>query len=53
MTGLLSPFPLRGLTFKNRMVVSPMCQYSARAGVWWGTITWSTLADLPLAGFPP
>jgi len=32
MTGLLSTFALRGLTLKNRMVVSPMCQYSARGG---------------------
>ena len=30
---LLSPFTLRGLTLKNRVVVSPMCQYSALDGV--------------------
>lgn len=30
---LLSPFTLRGLTLKNRVVVSPMCQYSAIDGV--------------------
>ena len=33
MSQLLSPFTLRGVTFRNRLVVSPMCQYSARAGV--------------------
>lgn len=26
---LLSPFTLRGLTFRNRIVMSPMCQYCA------------------------
>jgi 2,4-dienoyl-CoA reductase-like NADH-dependent reductase (Old Yellow Enzyme family) len=30
---LLSPLTLRGLTLKNRVVVSPMCQYSAVDGV--------------------
>jgi 2,4-dienoyl-CoA reductase-like NADH-dependent reductase (Old Yellow Enzyme family) len=30
---LLSPITLRGLTLKNRVVVSPMCQYSAIDGV--------------------
>lgn len=30
---LFSPFTLRNLTLKNRLVVSPMCQYSARHGV--------------------
>ena len=29
---LLTPFTVRGLTLKNRIVVSPMCQYSAREG---------------------
>jgi 2,4-dienoyl-CoA reductase-like NADH-dependent reductase (Old Yellow Enzyme family) len=29
----LSPFTVRGLTLKNRVVVSPMCQYSAIDGV--------------------
>ncbi len=32
MTDLFSPLTLRGLTLKNRLVVSPMCQYSARNG---------------------
>lgn len=30
---LFSTFTLRDLTFKNRLTVSPMCQYSARHGV--------------------
>ncbi|MGZ3274434.1 MAG: NADH:flavin oxidoreductase/NADH oxidase [Caulobacteraceae bacterium] len=30
---LLSPFTVRGLTLKNRIVISPMCQYSAIDGV--------------------
>jgi 2,4-dienoyl-CoA reductase-like NADH-dependent reductase (Old Yellow Enzyme family) len=30
---LFSPFQLRELTFKNRLFVSPMCQYSATDGV--------------------
>ena len=30
---LLSPFAVRGLTLKNRIVISPMCQYSAIDGV--------------------
>ncbi len=29
---LFTPFGLRGLTLANRVVVSPMCQYSAREG---------------------
>lgn len=30
---LLSPLPLRGLTLRNRVVISPMCQYSAEEGM--------------------
>jgi anthraniloyl-CoA monooxygenase len=30
---MFTPFRLRGLTLKNRVVVSPMAQYSAQAGV--------------------
>jgi 2,4-dienoyl-CoA reductase-like NADH-dependent reductase (Old Yellow Enzyme family) len=30
--GLFSPLALRGVTARNRIVVSPMCQYSAVAG---------------------
>lgn len=32
MSALFSPFVLRGLTLANRIVVSPMCQYSAEDG---------------------
>jgi 2,4-dienoyl-CoA reductase-like NADH-dependent reductase (Old Yellow Enzyme family) len=33
MSALFSPFTIRGLTLKNRVVVSPMCQYSAVDGL--------------------
>lgn len=33
MTHLFDPITLRGLTFANRVWVSPMCQYSANDGV--------------------
>ncbi len=33
MSKLFSPFPLRGLTLRNRVFVSPMCQYSCRDGL--------------------
>ncbi len=33
MSHLISPFSLRGATFRNRLVVSPMCQYSAQHGL--------------------
>lgn len=33
MTQLLSSLALRGVTLRNRTVVSPMCQYSARHGL--------------------
>ena len=33
MSKLFSPFKLRGLEFKNRIFVSPMCQYSAQDGI--------------------
>ena len=32
MSGLFDSFSLRGLTFKNRIGVSPMCQYSSENG---------------------
>src|SRR5215813_8611363 len=32
MSVLFSPITLRGLTLRNRIVVSPMCQYSAKDG---------------------
>ena len=30
---MFTPFLLRGMTLKNRLVMSPMCQYSARDGI--------------------
>ncbi|HUB86067.1 MAG TPA: NADH:flavin oxidoreductase/NADH oxidase, partial [Rhizomicrobium sp.] len=33
MSQLFSEFRLKGVTLKNRIVVSPMCQYSAEEGV--------------------
>jgi 2,4-dienoyl-CoA reductase-like NADH-dependent reductase (Old Yellow Enzyme family) len=33
MSQLFSPLTIRGLTLRNRTVVSPMCQYSARHGL--------------------
>lgn len=32
-SALFSPLTLRGVTFKNRVFVSPMCQYSSREGL--------------------
>ena len=32
MSALFSPFTLRDLTFKNRIAVSPMCEYSSEDG---------------------
>jgi 2,4-dienoyl-CoA reductase-like NADH-dependent reductase (Old Yellow Enzyme family) len=33
MAALFEPFTLKGVTLKNRIAVSPMCQYSAEEGV--------------------
>lgn len=33
MSRLLSPIKIRNLKLKNRIVVSPMCQYSAKGGI--------------------
>ena len=33
MPSLFDPFPLKSVEFKNRIAVSPMCQYSADEGV--------------------
>ena len=33
MSQLFSPLTLRGLTLRNRTVVAPMCQYSAKGGM--------------------
>jgi 2,4-dienoyl-CoA reductase-like NADH-dependent reductase (Old Yellow Enzyme family) len=32
MADLFSPFPVRGITLRNRIVLSPMCQYSSIDG---------------------
>src|SRR5512135_2879516 len=32
MSDLFAPLPLRGVTLRNRIVVSPMCQYSSHDG---------------------
>jgi 2,4-dienoyl-CoA reductase-like NADH-dependent reductase (Old Yellow Enzyme family) len=42
---LFSPFRLRNLTLRNRIVVSPMCQYSATAGraTDWHTVHWGQM----------
>ena len=32
MSDLFAPFSLRGVTLRNRIVVSPMCQYSSHDG---------------------
>ena len=33
MSRLFSPLPMRSITFKNRIFVSPMCQYTCRDGM--------------------
>ena len=33
MTGLFTPLQIRSIEFKNRIFVSPMCQYSAQNGL--------------------
>ena len=33
MSALFQPLRLREVTLRNRIAVSPMCQYSAREGV--------------------
>jgi 2,4-dienoyl-CoA reductase-like NADH-dependent reductase (Old Yellow Enzyme family) len=33
MSALFDPFTLRGVTFRNRIFVSPMCQYSSEDGL--------------------
>lgn len=46
MAHLFSPLAMRGLKLKNRVVVAPMCQYSAEAGhaTDWHTIHWGNMA---------
>lgn len=45
-SSLFSPLALKGLTLPNRIVVSPMCQYSAAEGSasQWHRTHWGTLA---------
>jgi 2,4-dienoyl-CoA reductase-like NADH-dependent reductase (Old Yellow Enzyme family) len=49
MPGLFSPIELRGVAFENRIIVSPMCQYSALEGTAtdWHTVN---LGHLSLSG---
>ncbi len=49
MPGLFEPLTLRSLTLPNRIVVSPMCQYSARDGCATGW-HWAHLGSLALSG---
>ena len=46
MAHLFSPYTLRELTFKNRIAMSPMCQYSAIDGLAndWHTVHYATRA---------
>lgn len=46
MSALFSPAQIRGLALRNRIVISPMCQYSAEEGAAtaWHTIHLGTLA---------
>jgi len=46
---LLSPLTIRGVRFRNRVVMAPMCQYSAEEGLADDGI-WSTSAVGPSAG---
>ncbi|WP_246082412.1 NADH:flavin oxidoreductase/NADH oxidase [Rubellimicrobium rubrum] len=50
MSLLFSPASFRGLTFKNRLVVAPMCQYSAKGGVA-NDYHFAHLARFALGGF--
>jgi 2,4-dienoyl-CoA reductase-like NADH-dependent reductase (Old Yellow Enzyme family) len=40
---LFTPFTQRGITFPNRIVVSPMCQYSSEDGLAndWHLVHWA------------
>ena len=42
---LFDPMPLRGLLLRNRIVVSPMCQYSAERGCAtdWHLVHWGQM----------
>jgi 2,4-dienoyl-CoA reductase-like NADH-dependent reductase (Old Yellow Enzyme family) len=44
---LFDPLTLRGVTLRNRIVVSPMCQYSAEDGCAtdWHLVHWGQLVE--------
>ncbi|MGD9871992.1 MAG: NADH:flavin oxidoreductase/NADH oxidase, partial [Thauera sp.] len=46
MSALFSPFTLKEVRLRNRIAVSPMCQYSAEEGVAndWHTVHYASLA---------
>ncbi|MGI4795499.1 MAG: NADH:flavin oxidoreductase/NADH oxidase, partial [Janthinobacterium lividum] len=46
MPGLFDPYTLKGVTLRNRIAVSPMCQYMARDGVIndWHQVHYASLA---------
>ncbi len=52
-SSLFSPFKLRGMTLGNRIVVSPMCQYSAAEGCAtdWHTVHWGQMLQSNAALF--
>ncbi|OUJ02444.1 NADH:flavin oxidoreductase/NADH oxidase [Acetobacter cibinongensis] len=46
MTGLFTPYTLKDVTLRNRIIVAPMCQYQAQDGLPndWHTVHYSSLA---------
>ena len=46
MPGLFDPYTLKGVTLRNRIAVSPMCQYMAIDGVLndWHRVHYASLA---------
>ena len=46
MAGLFDPYSLKGVTLRNRVVVSPMCQYMAKDGLAndWHKVHYASLA---------
>ncbi|GAN59953.1 NADH:flavin oxidoreductase [Acetobacter cibinongensis] len=46
MTGLFTPYTLKDVTLRNRIIVAPMCQYQAQDGLPndWHTVHYSALA---------
>jgi 2,4-dienoyl-CoA reductase-like NADH-dependent reductase (Old Yellow Enzyme family) len=43
--GLFAPLTIRGLDFRNRIAVSPMCEYSSQDGFAndWHLVTWAAV----------